>query len=261
MKDKYFININNNLRKKYSEDKVTNKTYSENNNRLETSLGKNNYKEKNIETFSNNNNTKQKKFSFLNSQINKNIKNYNFSSLNNSQDNNGIQNYRRINMPIRKEQEESKEKLKEEIINKNFNYSNKNIISKNFYKNNNINNTDRQYEFKKIERNRKNHETYTYIHKNNNDIKNKNDNLNNNFHHMKYRGNTNKEKEEISKINNSYDINEIKYDNNYRIDKKLNININKFNKPNLPSITIDMNLLNKNNKKYVKLYDAIKNKL
>ena len=96
---------------------------------------------------------------------------------------------------------------------------------------------------------------------NNNYIKNKNDNLNNNFHHMKYRGNTNKEKEEISKINNSYDINEIKYDNNYRIDKKLNININKYNKPNLPSITIDMNLLNKNNKKYVKLYDAIKNKL
>ena len=29
----------------------------------------------------------------------------------------------------------------------------------------------------------------------------------------------------------------------------------------LPSITIDMNVLNKNNNKYLKLYDAIKNKL
>ena len=30
---------------------------------------------------------------------------------------------------------------------------------------------------------------------------------------------------------------------------------------NLPSITIDMNILNKNNSKYLKFYDAIKNKL
>ena len=138
------------------------------------------------------------------------------------------------------------------------NYSNKNIISKNFYKFSNINNTDRKYEY---EKNKKNHETYTYIHKNNNDTKNKNDCLNNNLLYTKYIGNLHKEKEEISKINNSYDNNEIKFNNNYRIDNKLNINLNKYKKQNLPSITIDMNVLNKNNKKYVKLYDAIKNKL
>ena len=38
-------------------------------------------------------------------------------------------------------------------------------------------------------------------------------------------------------------------------------NISKMNIGNFPSITIDMNVLNKNNQKYLKLYDAIKNKL
>jgi hypothetical protein len=37
--------------------------------------------------------------------------------------------------------------------------------------------------------------------------------------------------------------------------------MNKMNISNFPSITIDMNVLNKNNKKYLELYDAIKNKL
>ena len=259
MNNKYFININNNLRKKFSEDKVNNKTYSENNNRTETSLGiRKNYIKNNIKPFLNNNYTKQKNFMLLNGQINNNSNKNNFSSLNNEHTKNGMLNYRRINISIRKGQEESKEKLREEMINKNVNYSNKNIISKNFYKYSNINNTDRKYEY---EKNKKNHETYTYIHKNNNDTKNKNDCLNNNLLYTKYIGNLNKEKEEISKINNSYDNNEIKSNNNYRIDNKLNINLNKYKKPNLPSITIDMNVLNKNNKKYVKLYDAIKNKL
>ena len=35
----------------------------------------------------------------------------------------------------------------------------------------------------------------------------------------------------------------------------------KINKNNFPSITIDMSVLNKNNNKYLKFYDSIKNKL
>ena len=73
-------------------------------------------------------------------------------------------------------------------------------------------------------------------------------------------GMKNKEREEISKLNSSYD-NDIKFNRNSRINNGLNINISKFKMSNFPSITIDMNVLNKNNIKYLKLYDAIKNKL
>ena len=44
-------------------------------------------------------------------------------------------------------------------------------------------------------------------------------------------------------------------------EKTVDKNINKINKNNFPSITIDMSVLNKNNNKYLKFYDSIKNKL
>ena len=118
----------------------------------------------------------------------------------------------------------------------------------------------------KTERNDKsaNHQTYTYIRRNmNEDISNKYFNEGKKTKYFKTRI-LNGEK----KINEHYENN-----NTSSCDKKNNndknknknkwtINImNKINISNFPSITIDMNILNKHNKEYLKLYDAIKNKL
>ena len=244
-KTKYYNNINTkNLRAKFSEDKIKNKTSNDINNRIDTYIDKNNYINNNIAIYSGQN-TKHKKYSYSNVQNNNN----NYSSITNDTDNKRRRNHRRFNISNTKENEESKEKGKEELNIKTKNYSN---IKKIYGYNN------KQYEYQRTERNRNHHEIYTYIHKNTNDIKNKNEHTNNNFIINKYRINTNQEKEEISKINNSYDK-ESKYDKNIITNNK--ININKFNMSNLPSITIDMNILNKNNSKYLKFYDAIKNKL
>ena len=142
--------------------------------------------------------------------------------------------------------EKSMEKERKELLNKSINYI------KNYKFNN------RKSEYAKIERNKNNHETFIY--KNLNNTKYKNDFLNNEFNYNRYMGMKNKEREEISKLNSSYD-NDIKFNRNSRINNGLNINISKFKMSNFPSITIDMNVLNKNNIKYLKLYDAIKNKL
>ena len=65
--------------------------------------------------------------------------------------------------------------------------------------------------------------------------------------------------------NNEKDNSDDKENNYSKIKNKLTTtiitNISKMNISNFPSITIDMNILNKNNQKYLKLYDAIKNKL
>ena len=72
---------------------------------------------------------------------------------------------------------------------------------------------------------------------------------------------------EEQKINGNHEKtdNSCNKDNNNTIRNLLaaNIitNISKMNIGNFPSITIDMNVLNKNNQKYLKLYDAIKNKI
>ena len=112
-----------------------------------------------------------------------------------------------------------------------------------------------QNEIKKIEKNKNHHETYIYVHRNSKEKNRTNDYIKN--YNNKYRIN-NKGKEEISKVNISYE-NQNKYEKYSRKSNKLNMN--KFSMSNLPSITIDMNVLNKNNNKYLKLYDAIKNKL
>ena len=246
MCDKYFNINNNNLRPKNSEDKIHNKFNNEIYKRMETSIGKNNYNSNNyIEIFPGTNN-KSKKLSASNCKSNNN-----FSSINNDNKNIRIKNYRRINTSNIKQKDETKEKQKEEK-NKNIYYSNRNL-------NINTNNTNNKYnrsqnEIKKIEKNKNHHETYIYVHRNTNEINHTNDYLKNS---NKYRI-SNKDREEISKVNNSYE-NQNKYEKYSRKNNK--ININKFSMSSLPSITIDMNVLNKNNNKYLKLYDAIKNKL
>ena len=247
--DKFFNNINaSNLRAKYSEDKINNKASYYINKRTDTSIGRNNYLKNNKEIMPNQN-TRQKKLSYIIIQTNN--KN-NYASITNNIRRKIEKRYNNSNI---KEQEESIEKGKEESSN----YKNKIYYSKKFDKKeiNKYNINNRQYENQKTEKNKRNHEIYTYIHKNTNEIKDKNNIMNNNY---KYQVNNYKEKEEISKINNSYE-NDIRYDKNSRVNNKFNININKLRKSNLPSITIDMNILNMNNNKYLKLYNAIKNKL
>ena len=239
--DKYFNKNLNNLRSKHSENKIKSKFSNEAYKRMETSIGKNNYSHNYIEIFPSSNN-KSKKLSSSNLKSNNN----NFSSINNENKNMIIKNYRRIITSNLRPKEETIEKQKEEK-NKNIYYSNKNINL-----NNKFNNS--QNEIKKIEKNKNHHETYIYVHRNSKEINHTNEYLKNN---NKYRIN-NKEREEISKVNISYE-NQNKYDKYSRKSNKLNIN--KFSMSNLPSITIDMSVLNKNNNKYLKLYDAIKNKL
>ena len=247
IKDKYFNN-NNHLRIKVSVDKIKIRNNSEINERAETSFRRNNnYINKNIDS-------KVKKVYCSNEQDNNN-----YSSINNIYQNTRKKNYRRINPYNIKEKEESKEEQKDKSVNKKYTYSNLNLKNDNIiiHVNKNYRNNMRRSEYENNEKNKKNHETYTYVHRNTNDVKYKNSYKEKN----KYIINNNNNMEEITKINNSYE-NQNRYDKYSRKENRLNINnINKLNMSNLPSITIDMNILNKNNTKYLKLYDAIKNKL
>ena len=238
--NKYIINFNNNRINKYSEDKINSKSNNNINRRLDTNLINNKLIKSYIEIPNKNNNFKKISLSNLQNDI---INNSSIISENNSTDR---KHNIRSNILNITEKEKSMEKEKEEFINKSV------IDVKNYKLKNN------KYECAKIERNKNNHETFVYKHVNNANYKN--DYLNNGFKYNRHLGMKNKEKEEISKINNSYD-NDIKLNRNLRINNELNINISKFKMTNLPSITIDMNVLNKNNIKYLKLYDAIKNKL
>jgi len=239
--NKYIINFNNNNRiNKYSEDKINSKSNNNINRRLDTNLINNKLIKSYIEIPNKNNNFKKISLSNLQNDI---INNSSIISENNSTDR---KHNIRSNILNITEKEKSMEKEKEEFINKSV------IDVKNYKLKNN------KYEYAKFERNKNNHETFVYKHVNNANYKN--DYLNNGFKYNRHLGMKKKEKEEISKINNSYD-NDIKLNRNLRINNELNINISKFKMTNLPSITIDMNVLNKNNIKYLKLYDAIKNKL
>ena len=245
IKNKYLIMDNNNsLRNKFSEDEI--------NKRIETSFGKNNNSNTHTYIISQRNTTK--KFSHANIQSSSN-----FSSKNNNINNSRRKDNKRQNKIHNGKNEESKEKEQSIYIkNKVIIYPNKNI---NENKNYRYNNDSYKYKYEKSNyhrNNRKNHGTYTYIHKNSNEIKNKN--MNNNINYDKYKIYNNKDSEEISKINNSYD-NYKSYDENSKRKIKTDKNINKINKNNFPSITIDMSVLNKNNNKYLKFYDSIKNKL
>ena len=238
--NKYIINFNNNRINKYSEDKINSKSNNNINRRLDTNLINNKLIKSYIEIPNKNNNFKKISLSNLQNDI---INNSSIISENNSTDR---KHNIRSNILNITEKEKSMEKEKEEFINKSV------IDVKNYKLKNN------KYEYAKFERNKNNHETFVYKHVNNANYKN--DYLNNGFKYNRHLGMKKKEKEEISKINNSYD-NDIKLNRNLRINNELNINISKFKMTNLPSITIDMNVLNKNNIKYLKLYDAIKNKL
>ena len=135
--------------------------------------------------------------------------------------------------------------------------------------NNDIYNTERKEMINSIV-----NEKYNYINRNS---YNKNM-TNNNVNNEKKENNNNKEKIinediKINEINNNINSNNnisiSKKDENNEIKKNkilintsnLIANIGKINLSSLPSITIDMNILNKNNMKYLKFYDSIKNKL
>ena len=162
-------------------------------------------------------------------------------------------------------------------INKNYlndEYLNKTNLDKE-YEQNNINNTQQLVIYNmetklkdlfKTNRNEraKDHKTYTYAHKN------MNENLSNKcLAHKKFPNNYKfKLLTGGKKMMEYYNSNEIKEANDKKQNTKKGIstnniinNIGKINIGNLPSITIDMNVLNKNNMKYLKFYDAIKNKL
>ena len=173
---------------------------------------------------------------------------------------------------------ERKRKLRLLTNNINKNYLNDEYLDKanlnKEYEQNNINNTHqliynmetKAKDLFKTDRNERknNHETYTYAHKN------MNENFSNKcLAHKKLPNNyklklLNRDKKNM-KYHNPNEIKEV-YDekqNNIKGISANNIinNIGKINISNLPSITIDMNVLNKNNMKYLKFYDAIKNKL
>ena len=130
---------------------------------------------------------------------------------------------------------------------------NSNVYKDNYLKYNNYYNTERN----EILNN--NNIPENYINRNNGD----NNILSNN--------NSLEKKENISYkvklLNKNKKINQLN-NNNEKKKNKLSINTNniissisKINNGNFPSITIDMNILNKNNQKYLKYYDSIKNKL
>ena len=241
--NKNISNFNNKfINNKYSEDKIKiNKKSNYNiNKRLNSNLLSNNIIKSYIEIP--NKSYRLKKISLSNLQKEK----INSSNIINENNDTKRAFYGKSNILNETKKEKSIEKEREELLNKSINYI------KNYKFNN------RKSEYTKIERNKNNHETFVYKNLNNN--KYKNGYLNNEFNYNRYMGMKNKEREEISKINSSYD-NDIKFNRNSRINNGLYINISKFKMSNFPSITIDMNVLNKNNIKYLKLYDAIKNKL
>ena len=241
--NKNISNFNNKfINNKYSEDKI--KINRNSNYKFNKRLDSNLINSKLIKSYIEipNKSYRLKKISLSNLQREK----INSSGIINENNDTKRTFYGKSNILNVSKKEKSMEKERKELLNKSINYI------KNYKFNN------RKSEYAKIERNKNNHETFIY--KNLNNTKYKNDFLNNEFNYNRYMGMKNKEREEISKLNSSYD-NDIKFNRNSRINNGLNINISKFKMSNFPSITIDMNVLNKNNIKYLKLYDAIKNKL
>ena len=165
-------------------------------------------------------------------------------------------------------------KISDDYLSK-INYSNKahnsNNINKNYYLKYDIN--DKAKDIYNTERNEminnnNNQESYTYAHR---DMEQKN-NLSNKCLNIKKEKNGYK----INFLNEDKNITEVKRGNKNSSEKDNNNeakkipwinasniinNISKINISSLPSITIDMNVLNKNNMKYLKYYDSIKKKL
>ena len=145
------------------------------------------------------------------------------------------------------------------------NNTNKIFNSNDFKKDYNVRNdiNEKEKDFNKTERRDKavNHQTYTYIHKNiNDDISNKY--INEGKQSISYKTKILNGIKKSNECNEDKNNNCEKENNDDKNRNKWSTNIiNKINISNFPSITIDMNILNKNNKKYLKLYDAIKNKL
>ena len=145
------------------------------------------------------------------------------------------------------------------------NNTNKIFNSNDFKKDYNVRNdiNEKEKDFNKTERRDKavNHQTYTYIHKNiNDDISNKC--INEGKQSISYKTKILNGIKKSNECNEDKNNNCEKENNDDKNRNKWSTNIiNKINISNFPSITIDMNILNKNNKKYLKLYDAIKNKL
>ena len=156
------------------------------------------------------------------------------------------------------------------------NYSSKahnsNNINKDYYLKYDIDeNINTLYNTQKNDIINNNHENYSYIHRNIYDNKNlsnkclkekKQDNncikfriLNENKNNTEF-NDTNKNSVDKNKNN----LNEIKK-SKWITSNNIITNISKINMNGFPSITIDMNILNKNNMKYLKFYDSIKNKL
>ena len=152
-------------------------------------------------------------------------------------------------------------------------YSSKINNSNNVYNSNDINNSyyfkynlnEKRNELYNNDRNENeiNNDTYTYIKNMNDRLSNKNLNDRKKKIYCRYNiSNTEKNNSENYDINNCCEYENNKQNKTNRITSYNAItNNNKRNIYYLPSITIDMNVLNQNNKKYLRLYDAIKNKL
>ena len=289
LEDKYFKNNNNDKIENYENHVIIHKRAGTNNRNID-----NNFKNNCIKVIRDSKEqiNDEKLYKKLSPQTEPET---NTSSLKN----NIIINYRKLKKGFRKEQAEKqiKEKdkendyyVKEEInqnkyykdkkenlrltLNKIHNnkisddYITKNSVSRKILNSNDINkdNYDIYEKSNNTERNEminKNniHKTYVYINRNSDEnkifsnkglIEKKQDNSNEN----KF---LNKNKK-VNELNNN--------NNNDKNKNKLIINTNniissisKINNGNFPSITIDMNILNKNNMKYLKFYDSIKNKL
>ena len=158
-------------------------------------------------------------------------------------------------------------KLTDEYLTK-INYSNKeNNANKEYYVKYELNGRKGNfYNTERNDRNNSNNQKYSYIRRSlheNKNLSNKCINNKKETNNYRFKLSDGKKIEEFNS-NNSYEKNK-------NIDNKINKwnistnniinNINKINISNLPSITIDMNILNKNNSKYLKYYDSIKNKL
>ena len=161
-------------------------------------------------------------------------------------------------------------KLSDEYFTK-INYSNKEIKSKNYnneyYTKYQL--TERRDNYFDTERNDKinsNNKQYSYVQmsfNNNKNLSNKSLKDKHEINNYKIKNLNRDKKIEEDNNNNSYEKKKsIDKLNKWNINTNTIINnINKININNLPSITIDMNILNKNNKKYLKYYDSIKSKL
>ena len=111
-----------------------------------------------------------------------------------------------------------------------------------------------------------NNEVFTYVHKKLNENKIlSNKNINSKkmaIHHKLKILNKNKNNTENLDLNNSCELEDNKQNKKDKIKTNdIIANINKITISSYHSITIDMNILNQNNMKYLKFYDSIKNKL